>query len=275
MDNGKNVDFKDYLSKLSPVDKIYDELEKEKLLENAVSFISLSDSTDSAIHLANVATKLCNKGYNVCIIDADVFYPSVYKILDCESKEKGSGLLKLIKSDKSDFKEELIEVKKFKNLYVLSSSPFDNMEDYFDVAEIDVARVFLIAKEIFDIVLINVPNNPPLEFCYLSIKASNLGFVFWGERIDAAQNTRKFFKFINSIGITMANFGNVVLSNRTNISFDIGVINEMKFRLITELPFVDNIYQATLEGKIYLKESSIVDKRYNNGIQIIADIITA
>jgi hypothetical protein len=275
MDKRLNLDVKGYLSKISPVEKIYEELDKEKLVENVIGFLALSDSTDMPLHIVNVASEISAQGYSVCILDADVFYPRIYKLLNCVPQEKGNGMKRCLSSDKADLREEISRAKNINNLYVLGASPYDNMEEYFDTSEEDLVRVFLLAKEVFDYVFINIPNNPPLEFCYVAMRFCSIGFTFWSERIDAPENTEKFFTFMNSIGISTANFGNIIISNRLGLSFDIKVIFDMHLRFVTELPMIETLYQYALNGELYLREGRVVDRRYQEGIETIQEIILA
>jgi len=105
------------------------------------------------------------------------FYPNIYKLLDCEANAAGKGLIRICRSDKVDIRDVINETK-YKNLYLLSPSPSDPMEDYFDFQLDDVDRVITTLKETFDFVLIDIPNNPPLEFCISSVKNCNVGFLY-------------------------------------------------------------------------------------------------
>jgi len=52
------------------------------------------------------------------------------------------------------------------------------MEDYFDFQLDDVDRVITTLKETFDFVLIDIPNNPPLEFCISSSRIATWDFLY-------------------------------------------------------------------------------------------------
>jgi MinD-like ATPase involved in chromosome partitioning or flagellar assembly len=200
MDDGKKLDFREQLGKLSPKERIYEELDRGALQENIYGFIPACDNSDTSLLLVNLGVMLAEKGKSVCIFDAKVFYPSIYKLADCEANPKGKGLLQTIKSDKADFREEISSTR-HRNLYIMSASPSDAMEDYFDVREEEIERIISTLKDMFDIVLIDIPNIPPLEFCYMSMKCCNMGFVVWSERIECPQNTHRLLHFMNSIGV--------------------------------------------------------------------------
>lgn len=268
----KRVNLIDELSKLSPMDKVYEELEKDKNSENLIGFIPIDDSTDTPYHIINLASVLSALEKNVLLVDADVFYPSMYKIIDCPLFEKGKGLLEIIKDDRRDIRECLKKTK-MDNVYLVSSSPEDNMEEFFEVEERDIERMLLKFKEVFDIILVYIPNNPPLEFCYATISHLSLGFLMWSPRVACPMNTRRLLYFLNSIGISTQKLGNVLLANAHSRPFDMGLIKEMGLRFIAELPHVEAVADLALRGEIYMKDSAILDKRYKLAIEKIGDLI--
>lgn len=272
MDFGKRITIKDKLAKLSPKENAFQELERQKILENIIGFIPAGDCTDTSLIVSNLGILLSGKGLSTCILDAKVFYPSVYKLLDCEASLKGRGLLRAVRSDKVDFRDEIIKTR-FPNLYVMTSSPLDSMEDFFDIREAEVERVIITLKDMFDVVLVDIPNIPPLEFCYTSIKNCNLGFVAWSERIDCPQNTSRLFQFISSLGIGVAKFANVIISNQMGFSYDKEIINDMNLRLMAEVPFIPSVVDCSLDGKVYLTETAFIDKRFRSAMEKLAEII--
>jgi MinD-like ATPase involved in chromosome partitioning or flagellar assembly len=272
MDIGKKVDFKQQLAKLSPKENAFAELERQKILENVIGFIPAGDSTDISLIVSNLGIHLASKGFSTCILDAKVFYPSIYKLLDGEANLRGRGLLKAVRSDKVDLRDEIIKTR-FPGLYVMSTSPLDAMEDFFDTNEGEIERVIAALKDMFDMVLIDIPNLPPLEFCYSSIKNCNLGFVLWSERIECPQNTSRLFQFMSSIGIGIAKFANVIINNQMGFNYDKEIVNDMNLRLITELPFIPSVVDCSLEGKSYLTETTIIDRRFKKVMERLSDII--
>jgi MinD-like ATPase involved in chromosome partitioning or flagellar assembly len=268
----ERLDAREILGKLSPRDKIYSEIDSNQVIDNVVAFIPAADSTDSSILLVNTAAALAKKGWSVCILDLKVFYPNIYKLLDCEVVPKGKGLIKLCRSDKVDFRDE-ITITKYKNLYLLSPSPMDLIEEYFDFLLEDVERVIGTLKEMFDLVLIDVPNNPPLEFCVGAIKQCNVGFIIWSERVDCPQNTSKFLNYIGSLGISSAKIANVILNNVQGFEYDKQVITEMGMKLIAEFPQIPSIINYSLDGRVYIVDSLILNKRYQKSMNFFIDIL--
>lgn len=272
MDSTRKLDIIGELGKLSPKEKIFEELESKKILENVIGFIPACDSADVPILVSNLGVYLAEMGYSICILDADVFYPCVYKLFGCESKPRGRGLLSVLRSDKIDFRDEILKTK-YKNLYIMSSSFMDPIEDYLDIRKRDFERVLLTLKDMFDLVLISIPNNPPLETCYVSVKNCDMGFVVWNERVDCALNTSKLMAFYSSINIGVAKFSNIIINNAVGLRFDRDVIKEMNLKLITELPFVPAVVDHSLIGEVYIAESTIINKRYKKSLEKLAQLI--
>lgn len=276
MDNrerSEGLEVKSLLERLSPRDKIYSEMEINRVIDNVIGFIPAADCSDCSILLVNLAVAIAQKGFSTCILDAKVFYPSIYKLLDCEANQSGKGLLRICRSDKVDIRDEINETR-YKNLYLLSSSPSDSMEDYFDFQMDDVERVVNSLKEAFDFVIIDIPNNPPLEFCVSSIKNCNVGFFIWSERIDCPQNTSKLLEFIGSLGIGVSKLMNIIMNNIYGIKYDKTIIEDMKMRLIAEFPFVSGAIDLSLDGRVYIADSLIINKKYKESMNALVDLLT-
>ena len=272
MDSTRKLDIIGELGKLSPKEKIFEELESRKILENVIGFIPACDSADVPIMVSNLGVYLAEMGYNVCLLDADVFYPCLYKLFGCESKPRGRGLLSVLRSDKMDFRDEILKTK-YKNVYIMSPSFMDPIEDYLDIRQQDFERVLLILKDMVDLVLVSRPNNPPLETCYVSVKNCDMGFIVWNERVDCALNTSKLMAFYSSINIGVAKFSNIIINNAVGLRFDRDIIKEMKLKLITELPFVPAVVDHSLAGEVYIAESTIINKRYKRSLEKLAQLI--
>ncbi|HOQ01276.1 MAG TPA: ATPase [Acetivibrio clariflavus] len=268
----ERIDIKEILEKLSPRDKIYSAIETNKIIDNVIAFFPAGDSADCSILITNLAAAIAKKSWNVCILDFKVFYPNIYKLLDCEAMPKGRGLIKLLRSDKIDFREEISDTK-YKNLYLISPSPMDYLEEYFDFQFEDIEQVINATKEMFDLVLIDVPNIPPLEFCVGAIKYCNVGFCVWSERIDCPQNTQRFLSFISSIGISSSKIANVILNNVQGFEYDKQIISEMGMKYIGEVPFVPAVINYSLDGRVYYVDSIILDKRYQRAMDRLVNLM--
>ncbi|NIK77488.1 MinD-like ATPase involved in chromosome partitioning or flagellar assembly [Paenibacillus castaneae] len=270
MDKKRRLGLDSILQKISSKDLVGAELQDSNLVYSVVGFIPACDFVDNAMLISNLGYLLSQKGLNTCVVDLKVFYPNLYSYLDVLPHKKGNGLIKVLKSDKVDFRDEL-QLTKYERLYLLSPSPQDLIEEYFDFEFENVERVITTLKQMFDIVLIDIPNNPPLEFCLGAMKYSHIGFFTATERMEAASNMVKLLDYAKSVGISTAKFTSVILMNLQNLEFDYKVMKETGFNIVTALPLVKDAVARAHEGKLYIKDDPLVNKHFRKEIQKLAD----
>jgi len=249
------------------------DLYKSEVIYNVISFIPACDFVDNSLLISNLGYLISKEGFNTCIVDFKVFYPNLYQYLNVSPHKKSNGLIKLLKNDKVDFREE-IQSTKYEHLYLLSPSPQDLIEEYFDFSFEQIDRVIDNLKHMFDIVLIDVPNNPPLEFCVGAMKNCHLGFFNASESVDAVGNILKLMIFANSLGISISKFTNIIFTDTLDINFDYKVFKEYGFKVIATLPFVKAAHTYPLEGKLYIKDHPGTDKHYMKNMDILLKFIT-
>ena len=248
------------------------EVQESRLIYNIVGFIPATDFIDNNILISNIAYLISQKGFNTCILDFKVFYPNIYQYLDCNPLSKGEGLLKVLQSDKVDIRDEIISTK-YDRLYLLSPSPYDLMEEYFDFDFSHIESLINIVKEMFDIVLIDIPNIPPLEFCIGAMKYSHIGFFTFSERLEAPNNMNKLLKFISSIGINPSKYMNVINLNYEGLTYDYSVFDKMDFKIVATLPYIKSAISSALEGKIYVRDNPLLNREYLKACNEIVDIL--
>lgn len=266
----REAEIKEILTKISSKDLIGAELQDSKLIYSVVGFIPASDGVDNALLISNLGYLLAQKGLNTCMVDLKVFYPNIHHFVDAVPPKKGEGLIKVLKSDKIDLRDELI-VTKYERLYLLSPSPQDLLEEYFDFNFEQIERVITILKQTFDIVLIDIPNNPPLEFCLAAMRSCHLGFFTATERMEGVINMVKLLDFANSVGISTAKFTSVILMNLHHIDFDVSVMKEMGFNIVAALPFVKDGVARSNKGKLYVKDNPLFNRQFIKEMHRLAD----
>ena len=259
-------------NKISHKELLSEELHNNKLMYSVVGFIPACDLVDNALLISNLGYLLSQKGLNTCIVDLKVFYPNLYHFLDVTPKKKANGLIKVLKSDRVDFRGEVLSTK-YDRLFLLSPSPQDLMEEYFDFEFEHLERVIATLKHMFDLVLIDIPNNPPMEFCLGAMKYCHMGFFTSTERVEAAGNMVKLLDYAASVGISTAKFTNVILMNLQDIEFDYKVINESGFNIVASLPLVKEASQWALEGRLYVKGNPLINKYFIKEIQRLVDLL--
>lgn len=272
MDRKEEKGIESVLKKISPKDLIGAELNDNILIYNVVGFIPACDFVDNALLISNLGYLLSKKGLNTCIVDLKVFYPNLYQFLNVTPNKKANGLIKVLKSDKVDYRSE-VQSTKYERLHLLSPSPRDLIEEYFDFDFEHLKRVITTLKHMFDIVLIDIPNNPPLEFCIGAMKYCHIGFFTASERVESVSNMVKLLDFAASIGISPAKFTSVVLMNMQDIQFDYKVINESGFNIVAAFPLIKAATARALEGRLYVKDNPYINKYFYKEINRLADLL--
>jgi MinD-like ATPase involved in chromosome partitioning or flagellar assembly len=260
------------LEKASPIDQFNTNLQEDKLLYSIFGFIPTTDFTDNAILISNLGYALSQQDFNVCVVDFKVFYPNLYLYLDVPQNNRGNGLLTVLKDDMADLREE-IKPTKNKGLYLLSPSPQDLMEEYFDFSMDRVSAVIGNLKKYYDIVLIDIPNNPPLEFCLGAMKQSHMGFFTASERIDALSNIIRLLDFADSVGVSVAKFTNIIFMNVQEIKYDFNMLKKMQLNIIAGFPLIKGVAADALEGKLYIRDNPVINSQYKKQLAKIMDMI--
>jgi len=260
------------LSKTTPREMLDLDVQGSQLMYSVFGFVPATDCTDNAILLSNLGYALSQQGYNVCLLDFKVFSPNIYLYLDIPHNPKGHGLLTVLKDDKADLREQTNQTK-YEGLYLLSPSPQDLMEEYFDFEVEQVTFVIESLKKAFDIVLIDIPYNPAHEFCIAAMKHVHIGFFTAAERVDALSSITRLMDFADSIGISVKKFANVIFTNLQHVKFDYSSLEKLKLYIVACLPMVKGAITDALEGKIYLKDNPVVNSEYRKGMSEIVDAI--
>lgn len=273
--NERKLGVKRLLEKLTPQEA--SDLEKKSsgtILYNVVGFLTASDFADNGALISNLGCLLAEKNLNTCILDFKVFFPTLYNYLDVEHNEKGQGLLAVLKDDKVDIRKH-VNVTKYKQLYLLTASPYDLIEEYLEFQFEHIERVINELKETFDLVLIDIPNEPALEFCLGAMKYVHRGFISVSERIESIANVTKLLDFADSIGVTTSKFTNLIFINTQDMNYDYGALKQTNLKVVAKLPLVKGVIEEYFKGNIYMKHSSIVNKKYVAGINDLISIITS
>jgi len=260
------------LERTSPKDMLDIDVQGSQLLYSIFGFMPATDCTDNVLLLSNLGYILGQKGYNVCLLDFKVFNPNLYLYLDIPHNPKGKGLLTILKDDKADIREELNKTK-YDGLYLLSPSPQDLMEEYFDFSMEKAAYVIETLKKTFDIVLIDIPNNPPLEFCLAAMKHCHVGIFTAAERIDALSGITRVLDYAESVGISISKFANIVFTNMQYVKFDFASLEKLNLRILAGLPLAKGLISDALDGKLYMKDNPIIDKSYKKEMGKLVDAI--
>ncbi|MCL2048465.1 MAG: hypothetical protein FWG87_07030 [Defluviitaleaceae bacterium] len=249
----------------------------------AVGFVSVCDFVENGEIISNLAYLLSRRGSAVCVVDFKVFYPNLFDWLGgVSANKKGDGLIRLLQSDRVEVKSVSLETDD-ENVFLISPSPNDEIEDYFNFSINDVKRVMGMLKETFDVVLIDIPNNPPLEFCVGALMNCQRGFFVASERVDASRNIQKLMEYMLKITFEVRNFNNIIIARRQDLPYDESALaeikifggfgNDDKMKIAARLPLLRAVQESALDGGVYMRDSTFMSKKFSREIDKLAKII--
>ena len=261
---GKQSEIKDTLLEKISADSGYD---KPKGI--VAGFIPACEFVEAGEIIANLAYVLSMRGVVVCVVDFKVFYPNLCDWLGgVTSDKKGNGLIRLLNSDRTQVRSIARETDN-RNVFFIAPSPNDDIEDYFSFSIDDVSRVISMLKETFDVVLIDIPNNPGLEFCIGALMHCQKGFIIASERIDAPRNIQKMMEFAFRITDNARSFNNLILARHQSLVYDCTPLTDtlmgdskdgVKMRIVANIPFNRETQQCALDGKVFIRDGSIINR---------------
>ena len=248
------------------LEKISRDYESRKPRISVAAFIPTCDFVENGQIICNLAYSLAKHEINVCVVDFKVFYPNMYNWLNVSPNKKGEGLMRILKNYRNDIKSVITPTSE-KNLFLLSPSPYDSIESYYSFEFRHIEAAINVLRENFDVLLIDVPNNPPLEFCLGAMMNCTQGFFTAAERTDVLANMIKLLKHASSIGISAAKFLEVIFTNAMGTNFDYSALKASNFTVTAQLPFIKEAWESPLSGKLYFRDAQLVNKTYANEMQ--------
>jgi septum formation inhibitor-activating ATPase MinD len=276
-------------AKESLLDRIAVDTGYDKPKGIAAGFVPACDFIETCELVANLAYVLSQRGVVVCVVDFKVFYPNLFDWLGgaCADK-KGDGLIRLLNSDRTEVKS-VAKPTDDPNVFLVSPSPNDDIEDYFNYSIDDVGRIIGILKQTFDVVLIDIPNNPALEFCAGALMHCQKGFFVASERIDASRNIQKLMEFAFSFTNNARSFNNVILGRYQRLIYDDGLLTEtrlggakdgVRLRMVARIPYSRDAQQCALDGKVFIRDGTFTSRKlakdgkiYSGEMENIANMI--
>lgn len=232
-------------------------------------FIPVCEFAEPGAIISNLAYALSAYGLVVCVTDFKVFYPTLCDWLGGVSADrKGDGLVRLLDSDRTEVKSIALPTDN-NNIFLISPSPNDDPEAYFNYSVDDVSRVIALLRETFDVVLIDIPNNPALEFCVGALMHCQRGFFVAAERVDAPRNIQKLMEFALKITNNARGFRDIILSHYQGLVYDWGALNdtriggkdEIALRVVARIPYDREIQQCALDGKVYVRDGPLAKRK--------------
>ena len=264
------------------IEKVTAELEYEKPKGFVVGLLPVCEFVENGEIIANLAYVIASRGFTVCVADFKVFYPNLFDWLGgVSSNKKAEGLIRLLHSDRTEVKD-VAQKTDDEHVFLISPSPNDDIEDYLNFSIEDIKRVILLLKEAFDVVLIDIPNNPPLEFCLGALMHCQRGFFVTSERIESLRNIQKISEFALKVTDNIRSFNSIILARQQEFNYDINALSNIdimsggeknRAKVAAKIPCIKSAQECALEGKVYIRDGSFVNKVFAREISKLADIV--
>ena len=264
------------------VERISADLEHEKPKGFVVGFIPVCEFVENGEIIANLAYVIASRGFTVCVVDFKVFYPNLFDWLGgVSSNRKAEGLIRLLHSDRTEIKD-ITQKTDDEHVFLVSPSPNDDIEDYLNFSIEDIKRVILLLKEAFDVVLIDIPNNPTMEFCLGALMYCQRGFFVASERIESMRNIQKISEFALKVMDNIRSFSSIILARQQEFNYDTNALSSIdiigsgeknRLKVTAKIPFIKSAQECALEGKVYIRDSSVVNKVFAREMSRLTDII--
>lgn len=243
--------------------------------KQVVAFCHFKGGVGTSFIASNVALELAKKKNLVCLIDFDTKHPNCANILGIEIKKKNS-MYRYFNNNNPDLRSEFFVVDKKISpyLYLISSSSEDDVEILEDLNDInsDVEELLNVAKETFDIVIIDLPIDYQNPQVIESIQKSDKVLAVGDLDINTIENTFRSLQMYKSINIPLSKF--IYIPNRYFDNNDI-TISTIKDTLGVMIgPSIQYDYKAVFESII--RSKPIVNSKHKIATAIlkICELIT-
>lgn len=253
--------------KLSVNDEVTEILNNLVIYENMVGFVGIGRAGNTTI-ACNVAYALSNytqlfksktiTGLRVCLVDLNVFYPKVCSLFGVKYPKKGSGLLATLKGD--PIGDNIIKISE--SLEILSPSSDDNFEDYYDIEDWQLGDVLEELRHSYDLVILDIPNDIPMIYCYTAIKHVDKLFITRSEDMMSDKFIKKFMEYFFVRGrFNCTRY--LIMNIRTNSAYDDNIVEmfakKNNLKLMGIINFEQEIINSETRGTIFLSSMFITE----------------
>lgn len=267
--------------KLSVNDEVTELLNNLVIYENVIGFVGIGRSGNTTI-ACNVAYALSNysqlfknktiSGIRVCLVDLNVFYPKVCSLFGVKYPKKGSGLLPTLKGD--PIGDNIIKISE--SLEILSPSSDDNFEDYYDIEDWQLDEVLEELRHSYDIVILDIPNDIPMIYCYTAIKNVDKLFITRSEDLMSDKYIKKFMDYFFVRGrFNCSRY--LVMNIRTNSAFDDNIVTmfakKNNLKLMGIINFEQEVINSETRGNIFLSTMYVTDSFKDTIKNILYEIL--
>jgi len=259
------------LAKLNIADKISDATNKlikqlsgkehrgkKKVIDNIISFIGASGGTGTSTIVANVAQNLVDKNFSVLVIDANICYPAQHIFFRVKQEINKKDLVSFLTG-----KNTIGESIEYRGELGVLVSNNRNLRDYIHcdskIVSQNIADCLDRVASLFDLVLIDCPNNISHDLVNTILYKSDAIYCVWDEGISCVANFERLRINLRLLGIDV-NKIRVILNKKTNIYYRESVFKSLKAELVEVLPFDTAIIESGLMAEVFIKKGESTSK---------------
>lgn len=237
----------------------------ESIPDNIIAVTSASGGAGATTLVVNIAEMLRRAGKTVLIIDADILNPNVYHYIEYEAEKNG---------ERVDMVSYLMGDCVMGDC-ICNKSPISIMSakgrmltEYVTVDEEkpaeNLASTVYRLRELFDIVLIDLPTNPVCsQLANALMHASDKIVMVWDESVQCVSNTEAFRVNLSLSGISEAKIDSIIINKKTSVYYSDAPLKKLGVEVRCVLPFDIGIIESGLRGEIFV-EKGVATSRYSN-----------
>jgi MinD-like ATPase involved in chromosome partitioning or flagellar assembly len=236
------------------------------------AFIATSSSgkTSLVVNLANILRNLEKDKPSVCILDLNLALPAAYYMFDKEDLTKAKRDIYDITQDLNYLNEELVMdaiiINKKNGIHLVNTptSP-ETVHKIKTIRAAQIEKLIVTLREMYDIVLIDTPNNPTDDTVWTPIQFADKNFLLLEPNFINIVNASRIFYIMEKLeestneDIKDKTF---LILNRNKKSLSLNDDTTKRFlegkKIIIRIPEDDNYMKLINEGKLISNSNSIM-----------------
>lgn len=255
----------------------YGSIKKKVLIDNIVSFVSLSGGAGASTIVANLATILNKRGLSVLIIDTNFMYPVQYSFFNfkqsIDSNRKDLYTYLIGESDIGD------SINYYNNSFGVMYADNRNAINFIDTDSKECSKNFedLIDRvsNLFDIVFIDASVRVEYDVLNTALYKSNLIYTVLDENVNGIANYQRFKNALQSVFGIGGDDIQTIMNKRTGIVYP-NIFKKLGIEILKILPFDSAIAESGLAGELFCLKGSSYSKTsamFNAIMEELADIV--
>lgn len=220
---------------------------EQLLYDKVIGFKGVVNGCGNSTLVQNVAIALSNStNYSICVVDANYIAPTMYPMLVNSPDSKRKDFL-----DYDGDLTELVINTNFRNVYLLSmyNRGILDMLSAKD-SEITAEKLIGALKSYYDIVLIDLSNEPTNISTHMAIKCNKI-YNIADQSLKSIYNLRKSLNTMSTLAVPVAKSNKIILNKMVPdvLSNTSKVVEESGLKIIGQIPLSLSIAKQGVSGQ--------------------------